>query len=144
MREHGFSLHAATRAGAADAKGREALLRYVLRPPVATERVVRGPDGLVRVVLKKPFSDGAVDLDPLSLLYRLAAAVPPRRFHTVRYAGVLASHAKWRSRVVPKPTPDSPDAPACDKAQERVTSRASGSCLPPSSRPKRACQACRR
>jgi hypothetical protein len=42
VREHGFSLHAATRAGAADAKGREALLRYVLRPPVATERVVRG------------------------------------------------------------------------------------------------------
>jgi hypothetical protein len=54
VREHGFSLHAATRAGAADPKGREALLKYILRPPVATERVVAGPDGLVRVVLKKP------------------------------------------------------------------------------------------
>ena len=29
----GFTLHAATRAGALDLAGREALLRYVLRPP---------------------------------------------------------------------------------------------------------------
>jgi hypothetical protein len=120
VREHGFSLHAATRAGAADPKGREALLKYILRPPVATERVVAGPDGLVRVVLKKPFSDGtvAIDLDPLSLLCRLAATVPPPRFHTVRYAGVLSSHAKWRPLVVPGPPPDAPDH---DPNQDRAT-----------------------
>ena len=65
----------------------------LLRPAVAQERVTRGPDGLVRIALKKAFADGtvAVDLDPLSLLSRLAAAVPAPRFHTVRYAGVLAS-----------------------------------------------------
>lgn len=34
----GFTLHAATRVGALDTAGREALLRYVLRPPVAQER----------------------------------------------------------------------------------------------------------
>ena len=34
---------AATRAGAVDADGREALLKYVLRPPLAQERVVRSP-----------------------------------------------------------------------------------------------------
>jgi len=66
-------------AGAADARGRETLLKYVLRPPIAQERITRGPDGLVRIALKKAFSDGtiAVDLDPLSLLTRLCAAVPP-------------------------------------------------------------------
>jgi hypothetical protein len=50
--------------------GREALLRYVLRPPVAQERVEQRPDGLVRITLKKAYSDGtiAVDMDPLSLL----------------------------------------------------------------------------
>jgi hypothetical protein len=55
--------------------GREALLRYVLRPPIAQERVTQGPEGLVRITLKKPFRDGtvAVDMDPLSLLCRLAA-----------------------------------------------------------------------
>ena len=31
----GFTLHADTRAGAKDERGREALLRYVLRPPMA-------------------------------------------------------------------------------------------------------------
>jgi hypothetical protein len=32
-----------------------------------TERLLPAPDGLVRIALKKPFSDGtvAVDLDPL-------------------------------------------------------------------------------
>jgi type IV secretory pathway TrbF-like protein len=42
-------VHAATRAGALDSAGREALLRYVLRPPVAQERVEQRPDGLVRI-----------------------------------------------------------------------------------------------
>jgi len=49
----GFTLHAATRACALDPEGREARLRYVLRPPVAQERLVRLPDGLVRITLKR-------------------------------------------------------------------------------------------
>lgn len=71
---------------------------------MAQERVTRGPDGLVRIGLEKAFSDGtvAVDLDPLSLLSRLCAAVPPPRFHTVRYAGALGSASKLRSRLAPK------------------------------------------
>lgn len=66
----------------------------------------RRPEGLVRITLKKAFSDGttAVDMDPLSLLCRLAAMVPPPYFHTARYAGVLASHHAWRSRIVPATT----------------------------------------
>lgn len=38
----GFTLHAATRAGAMDDAGRESLLKYILRPSVAQERVTRG------------------------------------------------------------------------------------------------------
>ena len=111
----GFTLHAATRAGALDQTGREALLRYVLRPPIAQERLERRPDGLVRITLKKAYADGtvAVDMDPLSLLCRLATSVPPPRFHTVRYAGVLASASPWRSRIAPKPPPQTgePETP---------------------------------
>jgi hypothetical protein len=33
-------------------------------------------------------------MDPLSLLCRLAMSVPPPRFHTVKYAGVLASASR--------------------------------------------------
>jgi hypothetical protein len=100
--DEGFNLHAATRAGALDAQGRETLLRYILRPPIAQERVQHGPDNLVRIAFKRPFSDGtvAVDMDPLSLLLRLCAAVPAPRFHTVRYAGVLAARSKVRPHVV--------------------------------------------
>jgi hypothetical protein len=103
----GFTLHAATRAGGMDERGREALLKYVLRPPIAQERITHGPDGLVRIALKKSFSDGtvAVDLDPLSLLTRLCASVPPPRRHTVRYAGVLGAASKVRSRIVPRRPP---------------------------------------
>jgi hypothetical protein len=129
VRGHGFSLHAATRTGAEDPKGREALLKYILRPPVASERVVAAPDGLVRIALKKPFSDGtvAVDMDPLSLLCRLAATVPPPRFHTVRYAGVLSSHAKWRPLVVPKPASDAAgDATRRDRASDTDAPKPAG------------------
>jgi hypothetical protein len=99
----GFTLHAATRAGAFHPAGRETLLRYVLRPPIAQERLEPRPDGLVRITLKKAYTDGtvAVDMDPLSLLCRLATSVPPPRFHTVRYAGVLAAASPWRPRVAP-------------------------------------------
>jgi Putative transposase len=64
----------------------------------------------VRIALKKHFSDGtyAVDLDPLSLLTRLCASVPPPRFHTVRYVGVLASASKLRPRILPEPPKEDP------------------------------------
>jgi hypothetical protein len=59
----GFTLHAATRADALHPSGREALLRYVLRPPIAQDKIEQGPDGLVRIVLKKPYADGTVAVD---------------------------------------------------------------------------------
>ncbi len=35
-------------------------------------------------------------------MLRLCAAVPAPRFHTIRYAGVLASAAKLRPKIIPK------------------------------------------
>jgi hypothetical protein len=103
--ELGFSLHARTTADAADTRAREQLVKYVLRPPIAQERLTLLPGELVRIALKRPFKDGtvAVDLDPLSLLVRLASAVPPPRTHQVKYAGVLGAASKLRARVVPPP-----------------------------------------
>ncbi len=110
--EMGFSLHAATTASANDTRGREALVRYALRPPIAQERLKLVPDNLVRIELKRPFSDGtvAIDLDPLSLLCRLAASVPPPNFHLVHYAGVLGAASKLRALVVPPLPADTPSA----------------------------------
>jgi hypothetical protein len=83
------------------------LLLAAAGPPLAQERLRLLEDGLVRIELERPFSDDtvAVDLDPLSLLCRLAAAVHPPKFHVIRYAGVLASAHQLRSLVVP-PLPD--------------------------------------
>jgi len=101
----GFSLHAATVAHRDDPRGRETLVKYVLRPPLAQQRLELLDDGLVRITLKRAFSDGttAIDLDPLSLLCRLAASVPAPGFNTVRYGGVLAPAAHWRPLVIPPP-----------------------------------------
>lgn len=111
-REDGFSVHAATTAPAGDPRARETLCKYVLRPPLAQDRVRRLGSGLVRILLKRAFSDGttAIDLDPLSLLCRLAASVPPPRAHRVHYAGVLAAAHRWRARVVPPPPRATEDA----------------------------------
>ena len=42
------------------------------------------------------------DLEPLALIARLAALVPPPRRHLTCYCGVLSSHARLRSQVVPQ------------------------------------------
>ncbi len=93
---------------------------------MAHEHLTLRPEGLVRIALKRPFRDGtvAVDMDPLSLLCRLAAAVPPPRQHRwklaplaalrfargpSRYAGVLAPAATVRPKVIPPPPHDLPE-----------------------------------
>jgi hypothetical protein len=42
----------------------------------------------------------------------LATSVPPPRFHTVKYAGVLAPASPWRARIRPKPKLAPPSQPA--------------------------------
>ena len=74
----GFTLHAATRAGGLDEAGREALLKYILRPAVAQERVTLGPDGLVRIGLKKAFSDGTVAVELLKRTFGFDVLACPR------------------------------------------------------------------
>ena len=59
---------------------------------------------------------------PLSLLCRLATSVPPPRFHTVKYAGVLAPASAWRARIKPKP----PAAPAEVEDQAETPQRVGG------------------
>jgi hypothetical protein len=102
---HGFNLQNATRVAANDKAGRERLCRYILRPPLANDRLKVLDDGDVRLDFKRPWSDGtsSVALAPLALVARLAALVPPPRRHTVLYCGVLSSHAASRKDVIPSP-----------------------------------------
>ena len=83
----------------------ERLCRYCGRPPVATGRLSLLPDGRLLYRLKHRWRDGTthVIFEPLELIERLAALVPPPRFNVVRYHGVLAPSAAWRALVVPEP-----------------------------------------
>ncbi len=56
-----------------------------------------------RAALKTPWSDGTrhLLLSPMELLEKLAALVPPPRFHLLRYHGVLAPRALARDLIVP-------------------------------------------
>jgi hypothetical protein len=112
---------AATRVAANDKPGRETLCRYILRPPLANDRLHILPDGNVKLEFKRPWSDGttSIELSPLALIARLAALVPPPKRHVVRYFGVLSSHATSRSEVVPAPATPPPASGEQDKPKRR-------------------------
>jgi hypothetical protein len=88
----GFSLHADVCVPARDRRRLERLCRYVGRSPVATERLSELPDARLLYRLRHRWRDGTthVVFEPLDLVARLAALVPPPRTNTVRYHGILA------------------------------------------------------
>ena len=53
----------------------EHLVRYVLRPPIAQERLELAADGAVLLRLRRPWSDGtrAIRFEPSEFLEKLAA-----------------------------------------------------------------------
>ena len=71
---------------------------------VATERLSVLADDRVLYALKNRWRDGTthVAFEPADFVARLAALVPPPRFHLVRYSGILAPAARFRARVVPE------------------------------------------
>jgi len=99
----GLSLHANVAVPARDRSRLERLCRYAARPPLATERLSRLPDGRLLYQLRRRWRDGTthVTYQPVELIERLAALVPPPRVHQVRYHGVLAPCAGQRQRIVP-------------------------------------------
>jgi hypothetical protein len=98
----GFDLQANVAVAANNREGLEQLARYVLRPPIAQERLSRTPDGRVLLTLKTEWSDGTTALlfEPIELLERMAALTPRPRINLVLHHGVLAPHSRWRARAV--------------------------------------------
>ena len=71
--------------------------------------------------LKTPYRDGTthIVMSPLEWMQRLVALVPRPRMHLIRYQGVLAPNAKWRSHIVPAaPIPDSNAADSADEEKK--------------------------
>ena len=102
----GFSLHCAVKIDAGRTSRLEHLCRYIARPPLSNERLSLSREGKVILELRVPFRDGTTHFvfEPLVLIERLAALVPPPRMHQLTYHGVLAPGASWRGDIVPAPT----------------------------------------
>ncbi len=97
------ALHAGVDIAPHEREKLERLCRYVSRPPVAVDRMVLTASGQVRYTLKRPCRDGTthIVLEPLDLMARLAALVPPPRMHLTRFHGVFAPHSRLRAAVTP-------------------------------------------
>jgi hypothetical protein len=103
------------------------LCRYLLRPPLALERLTESSGGQLLYQFRRPWSDGSIALllDPAELLERLAVLVPRPRTHLLVYHGVLAPHAAWRLTIVPAPAARGgrPGKSANDPAPPRAPGR---------------------
>ncbi len=128
-------MHANVAIAPRDRSRLERLARYVARPAVAGERLSLLPDGRVAYALKSRWRDGTthVAFDPVDFVGKLAALVPPPRFNTVRYHGVLAAAASLRSDIVP----EGPGPGTSDVRHAGCTGSASDSAPAPSSEPPR-------
>jgi hypothetical protein len=107
--------------GALDRKGREKLIRYFLRPAIATERLSILRDGSVAYKLRYTRPGGKTHrvMSALEAMGRIAALVPPPHSPLLRYHGVLAAGSPLLSRVVP--LRDKPRAATSPSAADRKT-----------------------
>ena len=98
----------------------ENLCRYMLRPPLAVERLERLASGRLAYRMKTPWRNGTthVIMSDGELVEKLAGLVPAPRFQLVRYFGILASAAKQRPSIVPVPPPAS-RVQSCETLQKR-------------------------
>jgi hypothetical protein len=108
----GFDLHANVWVPPNDRARLEHLCRYLLRPPLAQDRLRLRTDGCLAIKLKRGWRDGTTHLvfEPLEFLAKLAALTPRPEINLLLYQGVLAPNARWRRQVVgygrggPKPS----------------------------------------
>lgn len=98
----GYSIHAGTSIAKNNRTELERLFRYILRPPVAEDRIdIRGENIIYK--LKSQWRDGtqAIMHSGTEFIEKLVAIIPQPRIHITRFHGILAPHAELRSLVVP-------------------------------------------
>ena len=112
-----FDLHAGRTVRADDRTGLERLCHYLLRPPLAQERVDILPDGRIGLTLAHAWADGtrALVFSGVEFLEKLAVLIPKPRSNLLIYHGILGARARRRRAAcaaAPAPAaPALPDAP---------------------------------
>jgi hypothetical protein len=99
--DDGFSLHANVKILGHLRSALEGLCRYVLRGPLAKDRISYDGAEKVSLQLKKPYSDGTTHLEftPEQFIKRVIALIPPPRQNLIRYIGVFGARHKKRAII---------------------------------------------
>ncbi len=103
----GFDLHANVWVPPNDRARLEQLCRYLLRPPLAQDRLRLRADGRVLVALKTVWRDGTSHFlfEPIEFLEKLAAIIPRPAVNLLLYHGILAPQkcqpVDWLLRPLP-------------------------------------------
>jgi hypothetical protein len=106
----GYSRHAGVGFKASDPAGLEGLCRYILRPPLAKDRLQRRDDGTVVVGFKRVWTDGisALVFSPAELVERIVALAPPPWANQVIYRGGARRKRSVARRGGPQPPARAP------------------------------------
>ena len=105
----GFTIHCNRYLGPQERSKLEELLAYGARSSFANERLSlldpADPTGDLVYTLKRPWSDGteAIRMSPPEIIEKLVSLIPPPYVHASRYFGTLASHSKWRRKIILRP-----------------------------------------
>lgn len=87
----------------------EELLAYGARSSFANERLSlldpADPTSDRVYTLKRQWSDGteAIRMSVPEVIEKLVSLIPPPYVHASRYFGILASHSKWRRKIILRP-----------------------------------------
>ena len=102
---NGFSLHANTSINTHQRERLFNLIQYVARGPLSNKRLEITQDGKVKLELKTAWSDGTTHLlfTFCEFIEKLAALIPPKKSHLVRWGGVFAPNAPLRQEIILKP-----------------------------------------
>ena len=81
------------------------LIEYIACGPISNKRLQITKAGLVKLEIKTASSNGTTHLlfAKGEFLEKLAALIPPRRAHLVRWSGVFSSNSPMRRKILLKP-----------------------------------------
>jgi hypothetical protein len=136
----GMTTDASVRIEAWDRAALERLLRYCARPPFANDRLEWDDPAQQTVLyhLPKPAPDGrlVLKLQPLELIDKLVALIPPPRRHRHRYHGVLAPNAPWREQITAEAEAEANDQDHPDDSLKQAEGGKAPSDTPDHAQPK--------
>ena len=120
-RRSGFSVHNRVFVHPRDGREFEALVRYMMRPPVSLSRLHFTPGSHEVVYVPKAGHDDieateGEKIDAMEFVARVLVQIPDPRRHLVRYYVVYSSAARKRKKSAAPAEPSAPDKPPEDAA----------------------------